>query len=157
MSSDSPYLTAAIRKRTIESNEGWETTIRLCVPFCVLCLLIAGCGSSSGQAVESAPPMSADPISCLQDAGLSHVEQQDADSWRGDWASPFYQVSVQEMASEADATSLVNEATDVYAAQGGRYVVTGPAKPEAGGLLSSSEAATANSSNVSQIASCLGG
>jgi hypothetical protein len=97
----------------------------------------------------------ADPVSCLDQAGLSQVEQRSNDYWRGNNNSPFYQVGVDELASAREARKAVRDATDVYAASGGKYLVTGPARPSAGGQLSTAEADTADSI-VQAVASCLG-
>jgi hypothetical protein len=97
-----------------------------------------------------------DPMSCLEDLGLSNVEQRDTDYWRGYNDSPFYQVGVALLPTEAEARQGVAAATDVYAAQGGAYLVTGPAKPSAGGQVTPDEAATAEQ-QVEAVAVCLGG
>ncbi len=128
-----------------------------------LVLALAGCGGSSDS--DSASPetteatettVSDDPLGCLEAASLSDVEERDIDLWRGYHDDPFYQVTVQRLASRAKARDLVNDAIDTFAAQAGEYVVTGPATPAAGGLVTPDEAAEADRL-VREIASCLGG
>jgi hypothetical protein len=95
-------------------------------------------------------------MSCLDQAGLSQTEQRESDFWRGYNESPFYQVSVDQLGSAGEARKAVRDATDVYAASSGTYLVTGPARPSAGGNLSSGEADAAQSL-VDAVASCLSG
>jgi hypothetical protein len=117
-------------------------------------LWLAGCGGDGGTAASEATTeaneatvtatmettettVSGDPLTCLDDAGLSNVEERSTDFWRGYHDGPFYQVSVQELSSTAEARDLERDAIDVYAVQAGKFVVTGPAKPSAGGLVTS--------------------
>jgi len=101
--------------------------------------------------------MSDDPFVCLDAAGLSDVEERDSDFWRAYHDGPFYQVSVQLLPSPAEARDLVNDAIDVYAAQAGEFVVTGPVKPGVeGAQLAGDEGLEANRL-VREVASCLGG
>ena len=95
-------------------------------------------------------------MECLDAAGLSDVEERASDFWRGYHDSPFYQVSIRRLASQAEATDLAADAADVYAMSSGVYVVTGPAKPSAGGPVDDDEAAAAESL-VAEIAGCVGG
>ena len=118
-------------------------------------LSLSGCGDSADNEADS-PDAVLSPMECLDAAGLSNVEERASDFWRGHHDSPFYQVSIQRLASQAEATDLAANAVDVYAASSGVYVVTGPAKPSAGGLVDDDEAAAAESL-VAEIAGCVGG
>jgi hypothetical protein len=140
----------------------------------VLAVMVGGCGGSSDsnsiepsetsthdiatQTTESetAATESADPLGCLESASLSNVEMRDADFWRGYHDGPFYQVSIQRLASPPEARQLVTDATDVFSEQAGVYVVTGPARPEAGGQVTADEASEADQL-LQEVASCLGG
>lgn len=116
---------------------------RLLAPVVVAVALLAGCGGDGGTDTTEATTektattetgetttettettVSGDPLSCLEDAGLSNVEERSSDFWRGYHDSPFYQVSVQLLASKAEARNLARDAVDVYATQAGEYVVT---------------------------------
>lgn len=134
-----------------------------------LTLTLAGCGGSSDsaspettettvttEATTTEATTSDDPLGCLEAAGLSSVEERDIDFWRGYHDAPFYQVSVALLPSRAEARNGVRDATDVYAAQAGEYVVTGPAKAAAGGLVTADEGREADTL-VREVASCLGG
>ncbi|HXG76403.1 MAG TPA: hypothetical protein VNJ53_07525 [Gaiellaceae bacterium] len=147
---------------------------RRLAPFLVAgAFVLAGCGGDGGAdatdtttetTVETTETTtettgataSGDPLTCLEDAGLSSVEERSSDFWRGYHDSPFYQVSVQLLASEAEARDLARDAVDVYAAQAGEYVVTGPAKASAGGQVGPDEAAEAEAL-VQDVAACVGG
>jgi len=87
---------------------------------------------------------------------LADVEARGSDLWRGNHEGPFYQVTIQRLATANAASDLASEAVDVYAAPAGRYVVTGPAKPAAGGLLTADEGDEAGQV-VEDVASCLNG
>jgi hypothetical protein len=91
-----------------------------------------------------------DPMACLEDGGLSNVEEQDTDLWRAFHDGPFYAVIVEQFSSEAEARQAVADATDVYAASAGMYSVTGPLK---GSAVDGAEAEEL----VRGVASCLGG
>lgn len=127
-----------------------------------LALGLAGCGGSDGVDVETTTTVSTttevagDPLSCLEEEGLGDIEQRAVDLWRGYHASPFYQVTVDELSSPAEARQLVRDAVDVYAVSAGSYVVTGPAKPSAGGMIGGSDAAEAEAI-LESVAACLGG
>lgn len=84
------------------------------------------------------------------------MEERSSDFWRGYHDGPFYQVGVALLPSRTEARDAVNDAVDTYAAQAGEYVVTGPARPSAGGQAIPDEALEAERL-VREVASCLGG
>jgi hypothetical protein len=77
--------------------------------------------SSQGQPADLA-------MECLSQAGLSNVEQRDADLWRGFSDDPFFLVAVHSLPTAAKAKKAAQQADLVYAYAAGRYLVTGPAK-----------------------------
>lgn len=122
----------------------------------------SGCGedeatttTTTDATTTTQEAVSSDPLTCLEEAGLSDVEERASDLWRGYHGSPFYQVTVHLLPSAAEARQVVNDAIDVYAAQGGEYAVTGPATVAAGGLLEGDGGLEANRI-VEGVASCLG-
>jgi hypothetical protein len=151
------------RFRAFWQRQGRVSKIALVAVVVVFALiaigeLAGGSDDGSDDAVETttAVQVADDPIACLDDLGLSNVEQRSNDFWRGYNDSPFYQVGVALLPTEAEARQAVADATDVYAAQGGVYVITGPAKPSAGGQLTADEAFTAEQ-QVGAVATCLRG
>lgn len=119
----------------------------------IAAVALAGCG---GNGTNSATPVAADPLTCLDAAGLTNVEERGSNLWRGNHEGPFYLVIIARDATAKAASDLVIDAVESYAASAGRYVVTGPAKPAAGGLLSADEADEAGRI-VEQVAACLKG
>ncbi len=99
-----------------------------------------------------------DPLTCLEDGeDLSNAEARGSDFWRATHGSPFYQVSVDLLASKVDAEQLVQGAVDVYAAQAGRYAVTGPARSTTPGSALSAEDGDEAGAVVQEVATCLRG
>lgn len=122
-----------------------------------------GSGSSSGSATPSSASAAEettaapDPIGCLEDLGLSNVEERSSEIWRGNNDAPFYLIIVHLLPSKAEARQGVRDAVDVYAAQTGSYAVTGPLKVGVEGAgLSADEGFTAKT-QVQAVAACLGG
>lgn len=96
-----------------------------------------------------------DPMTCLEDAGLSGVEQRDNDLWRGFHEGPFYAVIVHELRLPARARTVVREAVDVYAAQAGSYAVTGPFKAGVEGAQATAAEGAEAEALVREVAACL--
>lgn len=116
--------------------------------------IASGCSSSPEESPHSEEAVPRGPVSCLADAGLRDVETREATLWRGFHDEPFYQVSVTDYETPVAAREAAAEATDVFAAHGGRFMVDGPTKPSAGGLVTESEAAEAQQI-VDAVAACL--
>ena len=138
--------------------------MRTAIVLAACTLLFGGCGGSSDSATTegTTEPTEttettavADALDCLDAAGLSDVEERSAGPWRGFHDAPFYGVTVERFASQAEARRVARDAVDVYAAQAVEFVVIGPFKPSAGGLVNEEEAREANDL-VQQIAACLG-
>jgi hypothetical protein len=105
-------------------------------------LVAAGCGGGSsgtsptvttegsGITIEvgtaSQSEAASSPKDCLSQAGLSNVEQRDANIWRGFNDDPFFGVIVQSLPSAAKAKKAAHQADLVHAYAAGRYLVTGP-------------------------------
>ena len=96
-----------------------------------------------------------DPMTCLEDAGLSTVALRDDDLLRG--LTPSYGIYVHVLASEAEARQAVEDAVDVYAAQSGTYAVTGPLKAGIEGAQSTAEEGAEADALVQEVATCLDG
>jgi hypothetical protein len=88
-----------------------------------------------------------DPIRCLDAAGLSEVEEQEVDLWRGLHEGPVYSIIVRKLPTPAKAPTVV----------AGTYAVTGRFKVAAEGTgLTPFEGLWADSL-VKDVAACLGG
>ncbi len=117
-----------------------------------LILLLAGCGGSDSESSDTQTTTthtiaSNDPFACLEQAGLSNVEERDADFWRGYHDEPLYAITIHKLATPAKAPTVV----------AGTYAVTGPFKVAAEGEgLSSAEGLGADAL-VQEVADCLGG
>jgi hypothetical protein len=125
------------RFRAFWQRQGRLSKIALVAAVVVFALvvigeLVGGSDDGSDDAVETttvsddaaetttAVQVADDPIACLDDLGLSNVEQRSNDFWRGYNDSPFYQVGVALLPTAAEARQAVADATDVYAAQEAR-------------------------------------
>jgi hypothetical protein len=127
-----------------------------------LILVLAGCGGSNSESsdtsettveatettTETTPTIvSNDPLACLEEAGLSNVEERDVGFWRGYHDEPLYAITIHKLATPAKAPTVV----------AGTYAVTGPFKVAAEGEgLSSAEGLGADAL-VQEVAACLGG
>ena len=127
-----------------------------------LILVLAGCGGSdSSDTSETTATVEAtrtttettqtivsnDPPACLEEAGLSDVEERDVDFWRGFHDEPLYAITIHKLATPAKVPTVV----------AGTYAVTGPFKVAAEGEgLSSAEGLGADAL-VQEVAACLGG
>ena len=121
----------------------------------------AASSSSDSSSSDSDPiELANDPMSCLDGLELSNVEQRSSRYWRGNYEStfgPFYQIGVALLPTKAEARRSVADATDVYAEQSGRYMVTGPLKPSAEGAGLTFDEGRLASTQVQAVAACLGG
>jgi type II secretory pathway pseudopilin PulG len=107
----------------------------------------ANVASEAMETTETEGTTTRAPIRCLDDAGLSDVEERDVDLWRGFHDRPFYAVIVHKLARPAKAPIVV----------AGAYAVTGPFKVVAEGTgLTSGEGLEADAL-VQEVAACLGG
>lgn len=121
---------------------------KMAVTAMAVAAALTGCGSDSSSAE------SGDPMSCLKDSGLNDAEDRGGSLWRAYHDTPFYQVTVHEHESADAAKNAFFAATDVYVSYGGRFSVDGPAKPSAGGLVTSAEGDEAQRVVV-EVAQCL--
>ena len=84
-----------------------------------LILALAGCGGSDSEpsattetatmdeATQSTETIvSADVLGCLEQAGLSSVEESDVDTWRGLHNGPSYAIVVHKLATSAKAPTV---------------------------------------------------
>ena len=98
-----------------------------------LILVLAGCGGSDPESSETRTTaettqtiVSNDPLACLEEAGLSNVEEREVGLWRGLHESPAFAIVVRKVRKPARAPIVV----------AGAYAVTGAFKvaAEATGL-----------------------
>jgi hypothetical protein len=135
---------------TGDTPDARESRLRFVVPVkpavvisLVLTLVAAACGGGSSAspttvatgesgstvaATESQAQAARSPEDCLSQAGLSKVEQRDANLWRGFNSDPFFGVIVQSLGTSAKAKKAAHQADLVHAYAAGRYLVTGPVK-----------------------------
>ena len=129
-----------------------------------LILVLAGCGGSDSESsdtseatatVEVTPTTtettqaidSNHPLACLEEAGLTNVEEPDVDFWRGYHAEAPYAITIHKLAKPAKASTVV----------AGTYALTGRFKVAAEGEgLSGFEGLEADAL-VEEVAACLGG
>ncbi len=88
-----------------------------------------------------------EPIRCLDAAGLSDVEEQDVDLWRGFHDGPSYAIIVHKLATPAKAPTVV----------AGTYAVTGQFKVAAEGEGLTTDEGLWADALVQEVAACLGG
>ncbi len=88
-----------------------------------------------------------DPIGCLDAAGLSGVEEQDTDLWRGYHDGPSYAIVVHRLPTPAKAPTVVS----------GTYALTGSFKVAAEGEGLTVDEGLWADSLVNDVAACLGG
>ena len=97
-----------------------------------LILVLAGCGGSDSESSDTSETtgtveatqttatttqtmVSKRPLACLEEAGLSNVEERDVDFWRGYHDEPLYAITIHKLATPAKAPTVV----------AGTYAVTG--------------------------------
>jgi hypothetical protein len=100
----------------------------VCFVFFLIAIAAYGGSGDKSSGVGNAAPKVATPLGCLQEAGLSNVEQRMPTFWRGDNLDPFFMVHVDRLPSYRAAAQAVHDADLVWAAQSGRYFVAGPSK-----------------------------
>lgn len=118
--------------------------------------VLSGCGGSDGTGRATDVAVLGDPLVCLEGQGLRDAEERADDLWRAWHDGPEYLVTIKRLSSTARARRLKADAIDVYVAQAGPYVVVGPAKPSAGGLVVEDEGLEALRL-VRRVATCVGG
>jgi hypothetical protein len=89
-----------------------------------LIVVLAGCGRSDSESSDKGETtatvgatqtttettqtiMSNDPLACLEEAGLSKVEERDVDFWRGYHHEPLYAITIHKLATPAKAPTVV--------------------------------------------------
>lgn len=127
-----------------------------------LILVLAGCGGSDSEASDTSETtatveatqtptettrtiVSNHPLACLEEAGLSDVEEQDVDLWRGLHDGPAFAIVVRKLAKPAKAPIVV----------AGTYVKTGRFKVAAEGTGLPNWGLEADFL-VQEVADCLG-
>ena len=88
-----------------------------------------------------------DPIGCLDAAGLSDVEERDADLWRGVHDGPSYAIVVHRLRTPAKAPTVV----------AGTYAVSGSFKVSAEAAALTVNEGLWVDALVQEVAACLGG
>ena len=127
-----------------------------------LILVLAGCGDSeSSGASETTATLeatqtttentqtieSSKPLACLEEAGLSDVEELNADSWRGLHDQPRYAITIHTLATSAKTPTVV----------AGEYAVTGSFKVVAVARGLTGDDGIQADALVQVVADCLGG
>ena len=117
-----------------------------------LILVLAGCGGSDPESSETRTTaettqtiVSNDPLACLEDAGLSNVEEREVGLWRGLHESPAFAIVVHKLRKPAKAPIVV----------AGAYAVTGSFKVAAEGTGLPNWGLDADFL-VQEVADCLG-
>jgi hypothetical protein len=128
-----------------------------------LILVLAGCGGSDSESSDTSETtatveatqtttetkqtiVGSDPLACLEEAGLSNVEERAVDFWRGYHDEPLYAITIHKLAKPAKAPTVV----------AGTYAVTGPFKVAAEGEGLSSDEGLGADALVEEVAACLG-
>ena len=139
-----------------------DLTVSRTLTVVALILVLAGCGGSGSESSDTSDTtatveatqtttetmqtiVSNDPLSCLEEAGLSNVEERDVDFWRGDHEEPLYAITIHKLATPAKAPTVV----------AGTYAVTGPFKVAAEGEGLSSQEGLGADALVQEVAACL--
>jgi hypothetical protein len=86
-------------------------------------------------------------ITCLEDAGLSSVEEREVDTWHGFHEGPSYAIIVHKLPKTAKAPTVV----------AGTYAVTGRFKVAAEGEGLTTDEGLWADALVQEVAACLGG
>ena len=127
-----------------------------------LLLALAGCGGSDSasstttDASQTTGPstaattqtiVSSEALRCLEQAGLSDVEERAVDTWRGFHEGPAYAIVVHKLAKPAKAPMVV----------AGTYAVAGSFKVAAEGTGLTNQEGLEADALVQDVAACLGG
>ena len=127
-----------------------------------LILVLAGCGDSDSESSDTSEPTatvestqtttettqtiaSNDPLACLEEAGLSNVEERELGLWRGLHEDPAFAIVVHKLRKPAKAPIVV----------AGAYAVTGSFKVAAEGTGLPNWGLDADFL-VEEVADCLG-
>jgi hypothetical protein len=95
----------------------------------IVLAIIIGVIANRGSSHKAAPaPKATTPLDCLQEAGLSNVEQRTRTFFRGNNLDPFFMIGIDRLPSKRAAARAVHDADLVWSAQSGRYFVSGPSK-----------------------------
>jgi hypothetical protein len=119
-----------------------------------LILALAGCGGSDPESSDAQTTTETtqtivsndNPLACLEEAGLSNVEEREVGVWRGLHESPGFAIVVHKLRKPAKAPSVV----------AGAYAVTGSFKVAAEGTGLPNWGLDADVL-VQEVADCLGG
>jgi hypothetical protein len=119
-----------------------------------LILVLAGCGGSDPESSDAQTTTETtqtivsndNPLACLEEAGLSNVEEREVGVWRGLHESPGFAIVVHKLRKPAKAPSVV----------AGAYAVTGSFKVAAEGTGLPNWGLDADVL-VQEVADCLGG
>ena len=129
-----------------------------------LILVLAGCGGSDSESSETTEATttveatqtttettqaidSNHPLTCLEEAGLSNVEERDVGFWRGYHDESPYAITIHKLAKPAKAPTVV----------AGTYALTGRFKVAADGEGLSGFEGLGADALVQDVAACLGG
>ena len=117
-----------------------------------LILVLAGCGGSDPESSDTQTTtettqtiMSSEVLGCLEEAGLSNVEEREVGLWRGLHESPAFAIVVHKLRKPAKAPIVV----------AGAYAVTGSFKVAAEGTGLPNWGLDADFL-VQEVADCLG-
>ncbi len=119
-----------------------------------LILVLAGCGGSDPESSDAQTTTETtqtivsndNPLACLEEAGLSNVEEREVGVWRGLHESPGFAIVVHKLRKPAKAPIVV----------AGEYAVTGSFKVAAEGTGLPNWGLDADFL-VQEVADCLGG
>ena len=129
-----------------------------------LIVVLAGCGGSDSESSDTSETtatveatqtttestqttVSSKVLACLEQAGLSGVEESDVDSWRGLHNDPSYTIVVHKLLKPAKAPRVV----------AGEYAVTGSFKVVAVARGLTGDDGIQADALVQTVADCLGG
>jgi hypothetical protein len=134
------------------SRRGKALLVVVAVSVVAVAAVFGAFNSSDGEAnvasemTETAEvTTTSDPITCLDAAGLSDVEERD-DLWRGFHDGSSYAIVVHKLSTPAKAPTVV----------AGTYAVTGPYKVVAEGAGLTVEEGLEADALVQEVAACLG-
>ena len=109
-----------------------------------------GDGANEAATTTVTVEQESDPISCLEQAGLTDPEQRGPGLWRAFDDSDGTIVLIDRFRSSSEAQQSADLMTGVWVEVVDSYLVSGPAKPPVG-------RSTVGEANVQAVASCLAG